>query len=1598
MKRLTITAIVVTVALVCFAIAVPVCGAARSGGKRMGYCFDAAFHEKTSRLFVAGGDQGTHVFEVAEGKLKFVTTVADGGYHRNLKISGDRLYLADNRRGLVVFDITGREPVRTWRQQGASGMGIDVHGSHAYLAAGGDGLHIFDISTPDSPKLLSKCQTNADAWDVWVSGRYAYVADLQKGVTVVDVAEPARPKKGSSVTWDEKEPMAEIIRGEGRIVCVGAGGHGLVVADISDPQAPEVVSRYKSGAEGFGEGLCVRDGLVYLANGNKDNRDENGLIIVDARNPRALKVRGKCTFADWVEGVCLAGHQAFVANTYTGVRSIDVRDPDHPQLTDSFGPATREEGDPLLTTAVSLQETRAIEEFRRIKAQILAGESYEDTSTPLRATLTQFSTWGPGDARDYFTGLDIFRAPLPPADFEEGRIWPIFAGSGEVQDTFVLTCSKGQWIWLGNMGNPGDWRPHKSEIEEHARQEIAKRTAAVGPTGPETPAPPTAGAPGTNRVLNLDGKTSFVRIADSPSLHTFTNAITIETWFKAASFNTADQMINCLVRKNIAMGQENFLLRFRTFEGEPRVEMSPGLDIGALRASYPFTVGKWYHLAGVYDGNTITAYVNGTGIGSESASGRMHIDRSDLFIGKGDPEFSYGEYFHGALDETRLWNVARSPEEIRGAMNTTLTGKEKGLVAYWSFEDGTAKDLSGHGNDGQADEKTKVEPEFSLKNEASPRERAMIELLQEIKGEILEGRKFDDLSTPGGAFLTFIAACRHEDEALFDRVAPISRDFGKPSEIWSELFDDLIRPAIVRRVEIMGNEAPRESDLGSVYTSDGPNKDIGQVWTFGYVEGAWRFLNCTVPSDPWISAATKSESRTREILQKGSPPEHSDSGQAGIAEEIAVVTGLPLTVEILDWDISLQTDLPGDRLKIKATCTVRNKGQAPLGNLDFDLLAAEKFYGMQVEIAKIAGLTGAREVNLAFKRFTEQLPGDVGKIGTHEYPLVTRVSLPSALKPGEGCRLAFAYTLTCTDINKRLHYNPIWEPEEGRKEVCLIADFTWFPDLAVDLRKRMQLLGKKNFFLRGSKPKWQVTLTHPAELEGMVIDGKLEKTEPMGKQTVSRWKSIVGGKPQVFIGPAERIEKKGEKATVVFLLPKGKYDPGFVDGVAELVLQAYSTYTDWFGPIGGDEMHIVSPAGIRGGHGAFLGMTIDASYFRTKRSERLTESGKFFAQTPAHELAHSWWPESYGRGTKFLRESLGNFATWHLARECYGMDLFTPTLRKGILAGGRGGKPLFNANGDEEQFAYEKGPLVLDMLRQEMGNDVFFRTLKEYVQRYRDSHATFIDFVSVCNEISGRDWLPFFYQWCYAPGCPAYRLVRFDSKEGNEGWETTVTVRNDGAGIVRCPLELRTDQGNRAEIFWVRGGEERTFVYRTSRKVTDVAIDPDLTVYRADEKRDPARIAEGEMTQQEKAAIEEFYRTRADIEKGKKFDETSTPLHALLTFMCACRTRDVDVARRVCVLGDKIDDDFDFDYFNSLFFGLDIFRAPLPPKDTGDGDIWLVYIKKPGGYGLDDGLLFVFWKGHWMHLGNMGNPAGALDWHQHIPRLKATALKFLQAQ
>ena len=109
--------------------------------------------------------------------------------------------------------------------------------------------------------------------------------------------------------------------------------------------------------------------------------------------------------------------------------------------------------------------------------------------------------------------------------------------------------------------------------------------------------------------------------------------------------------------------------------------------------------GIWTHLASTYDGTTYRFYVNGVLAGSKTAGysrvGFNSIPARPLRIGAGRTEGSATYFFNGAVDEVRIWNYARTQNEINNEKNAVLSGQEIGLVSYYSFDNDNASNETG---------------------------------------------------------------------------------------------------------------------------------------------------------------------------------------------------------------------------------------------------------------------------------------------------------------------------------------------------------------------------------------------------------------------------------------------------------------------------------------------------------------------------------------------------------------------------------------------------------------------------------------------------------------------------------------------------------------------------------------------------------------------------------------------------------------------------------------------------------------------------------------------------------------------------------------
>jgi len=151
---------------------------------------------------------------------------------------------------------------------------------------------------------------------------------------------------------------------------------------------------------------------------------------------------------------------------------------------------------------------------------------------------------------------------------------------------------------------------------------------------------------------------------------------------------------------------------------------------------------------------------------------------------------------------------------------------------------------------------------------------------------------------------------------------------------------------------------------------------------------------------------------------------------------------------------------------------------------------------------------------------------------------------------------------------------------------------------------------------------------------------------------------------------------------------------------------------------------------------------------------------------------------------------------------------------------------LLNAN------SYNKGALLLHMLRGEVGDSAFFRGIRDYYRTYRDSSVLSEEFQRVMEGASGRDLGWFFHQWLYQPGYPQLDVdFRVDGAAGR----ATLRVRQAQPaawGRFRLPrVEVRffaldVPVGDR--VFSLEPDQaEQVFVFDLGRAVTGLRIDPD---------------------------------------------------------------------------------------------------------------------------------------------------------------------------
>ena len=127
---------------------------------------------------------------------------------------------------------------------------------------------------------------------------------------------------------------------------------------------------------------------------------------------------------------------------------------------------------------------------------------------------------------------------------------------------------------------------------------------------------------------------------------------------------------------------------------------------------------------------------------------------------------------------------------------------------------------------------------------------------------------------------------------------------------------------------------------------------------------------------------------------------------------------------------------------------------------------------------------------------------------------------------------------------------------------------------------------------------------------------------------------------------------------------------------------------------------------------------------------------------------------------------------------------------------------------------YDKAGLILQMLREQLGDDTFFGGLKHYLEKNRLGNVVTEDLVKALEESTGTNMDRFFGQWIYGAGAPRFTVTSaYDDATHQLSLTVKQTQRVGGTvGLFNVPVEIAISTADGTQSFPVRVSKaEETF-------------------------------------------------------------------------------------------------------------------------------------------------------------------------------------------
>jgi aminopeptidase N len=225
--------------------------------------------------------------------------------------------------------------------------------------------------------------------------------------------------------------------------------------------------------------------------------------------------------------------------------------------------------------------------------------------------------------------------------------------------------------------------------------------------------------------------------------------------------------------------------------------------------------------------------------------------------------------------------------------------------------------------------------------------------------------------------------------------------------------------------------------------------------------------------------------------------------------------------------------------------------------------------------------------------------------------------------------------------------------------------------------------------------------------------------------------------------------------------------------------------------------------------------------------------------TVAHEIAHQWFGDSVTPADwshLWLSEGFADYFEALYFESADGAEAFRSRIadyRQAYLASDVTDRPIVDTTVTDlfdllNENSYQKGALVLHMLRRQLGEEAFREGIRRFYASHIHGNAATEDLQNALEQASGRDLDTFFQQWLFEPGYPVYRVSQgYESSRGEAIIVITQVQRPEWPRFdTPVEIELEWPGGRRRETVQVTYPRE-TFTFPVPARPQRVTIDPD---------------------------------------------------------------------------------------------------------------------------------------------------------------------------